>query len=76
MQEEAEDANASRIVEDLKKVISSAKHLLNLINDILDLSKIEADKMELYLEDVDILPFLEDLKVICEPLLEKIIINL
>ncbi len=71
MQEEAEETNSGTVVEDLKKVISSAKHLLNLINDILDLSKIEADKMELYLENVDIASFLQEIRTLCEPLLEK-----
>jgi signal transduction histidine kinase len=46
-------------VETLNEVVDSAKHLLNLINDVLDMSKIEADSLKLFVEDdVDIRPML------------------
>jgi PAS domain S-box-containing protein len=54
LQEEAEDEGLEHFIVDLKKINGAGKHLLALINDILDLSKIEAGKMELYLETFDV----------------------
>ena len=71
MQEEAEDNGHDEYVPDLKKVHSSAKHLLALINDVLDLSKIEAGKMDLYLETVEIKPLIDDVVAVVAPLVDK-----
>ena len=71
MTEEAEDNGHDEYVPDLKKVHSSAKHLLALINDVLDLSKIEAGKMDIYLETVEVKPLIEDVVSVVGPLVDK-----
>ncbi len=69
--EEAEDTGEKWMEPDLKKILSSAKHLLQLINDILDLSKIEAGRMTVFLEPVDILQTAKDVTATVGPLVAK-----
>jgi signal transduction histidine kinase/CheY-like chemotaxis protein len=71
LQEESEDEGLDSFVADLKKIHGAGKHLLALINDILDLSKIESGKMELFLEDFDLKALIEDVKATIHPLIEK-----
>ncbi|HEY7247344.1 MAG TPA: ATP-binding protein, partial [Xanthobacteraceae bacterium] len=67
-----EDAEAAQTdVEPLDRVLGAARHLLALINDILDLSKIEAGRMELQLEDFALAPLIESVVNTVEPLAEK-----
>ncbi|MBI3948809.1 MAG: response regulator, partial [Armatimonadetes bacterium] len=69
--EEAEDMGEEHFVEDLKKIHGAGKHLLALINDVLDLSKIEAGKMDLYLETFDIGSMVQEVTVTIQPLVDK-----
>jgi CheY-like chemotaxis protein len=71
LQEEAGDAGQADFIPDLKKIHSAGKHLLALINDILDLSKIESGKMELYLERFDVGALVNDVTSTIHPLVER-----
>jgi GAF domain-containing protein/DNA-binding response OmpR family regulator len=67
-----EDAEAlQQDIEPLDRVLGAARHLLALINDILDLSKIEAGRMELHLETFPLAPLIEDVAKTIEPMATK-----
>ena len=71
LEEEAQDLAQEAFVPDLKKINAAGKHLLELINGVLDLSKIEAGRMELYLEDFDVPALVRDIAAVIHPLAEK-----
>ena len=68
LQEDAEDTGQDEMLPDLKKIENAGKHLLGLINDILDLSKIEAGRMEIYLEPVSVPALLDEVRTLTAPL--------
>ena len=70
LQEEVEDLGHAGFVPDLQKIHTAGRHLLSLISDILDISKIEAGKMDLYLETFDLSAMIQDVVVTIAPLLE------
>ncbi len=71
LQEEVEELRQPQLQDDLSKINTAGRHLLALINDILDLSKIEAGKMQLHLETFPIEPMLEDVITTVRPLVAQ-----
>jgi signal transduction histidine kinase len=71
IQEDAADAGHDQYTGDLQKVGASAHHLLGLINDILDLSKIEAGRMEAAIESTAIAEVIDDVAATVKPSLER-----
>jgi ammonium transporter, Amt family len=71
LKEEAEDLGEASMIKDLNKVKSAGTHLLGLINDILDLSKLEAGKMEIYPERFSLDNVIEEVVSTVQPLIDK-----
>ncbi|MEM7018707.1 MAG: ATP-binding protein [Pseudomonadota bacterium] len=71
LKEDAADFGYEDIVDDIDKIHSAGRHLLSMINDILDISKIEAGKMDLYVEDFDVSKTLQELMITVEPVVQK-----
>ncbi len=71
LEEEAMDGNFPEIIPDIQKIQRAGKHLLALISDILDLSKIEAGKMEIHLETFSLPELVREISATMEPLAEN-----
>lgn len=71
LKEEAPELGAPGIVPDLDKIHAAARHQLGLINDILDMSKIEAGKMTLFVEEFEVESLVKDVHTTVIPLVEK-----
>ena len=71
LREDARDLKREDEFEPLDRVLGAGRHLLALINDILDLSKIEAGRMELHLESFPLAPLINDVAKTIEPMATK-----
>jgi len=71
IEEEASDSGHNKYIRDTKKIQESSKHLLNLINDILDISKIESGNLDLYLESFDIFRMIKEIEEEVRPLAQN-----
>ncbi len=71
MLEDAEIDGRGEQIADLQKISAAGKHLLSMVNDILDISKIEAGKMELYMERMSLDRFIDEIEFTGRPMVVK-----
>ena len=71
LEEDAEDCDQVDFIPELQKIQGAGKHLLGLINDVLDLSKVEAGHMELYLETFSIMSLVQDVASTMQPVITQ-----
>ncbi|MDM8564382.1 ATP-binding protein [Candidatus Halobeggiatoa sp. HSG11] len=71
LQEDAKELQQNEFLFDLQKIHGASFHLLDLINNLFDMSQIESSQLDLYLETFDIAPMIQDVVATVTPLLEK-----
>lgn len=71
LQEDADEFGYLELEPDLQKIHGASYHMLDLITNLFDLSKIESSRMDLYLETFDLVPVLQDIATTVQPLVEQ-----
>ena len=71
LSEESEDRGYGDFVPDLDRIQTAGRHLLGLINDVLDLSKIEAGRMDIYVEEFDVCALIGEARATIQPMIDE-----